>query len=136
MAAYGVMLALLERERTGQGQRIETALAYTASTFSSPYMMDYQGYQRTEIEGPMARGFSALNRLYHAADGWFFLSADGTAGWERLTTLEPLSPFREIDRFSSPRLRAENNIALPRSFRPRSPAGASLSGHGSFGRRA
>ena len=55
MAAYGVMLALLERERTGRGQRIETALSYTASTFSSPYLMDYQGCQRTEIEGPMAR---------------------------------------------------------------------------------
>ena len=112
MAAYGVMLALLERERTGRGQRIETALSYAASTFSSPYMLDYQGHQRTEIEGPMARGFSALSRLYQASDGWFFLSADGAGGWERLTALEVLSRIREIGRFSSPQLRAENDIAL------------------------
>ena len=112
MAAYGVMLALLERERTGRGQRIETALAYTASTFSSPYMLDYQGYQRTEIEGPTARGFSALNRLYQASDGWFFLLADGATGWERLISLEPLTRLGAMDTFSSPHLRAENDAAL------------------------
>ena len=39
MAAYGVIMALLERERTGKGQRVETALSYTASTFSLPYML-------------------------------------------------------------------------------------------------
>ena len=112
MAAYGVRMALLERERTGRGQRIETALSYTASTFSSPYMLDYRGHQRTEIEGPTARGFSALNRLYQASDGWFLLSADDAGSWERLTAFEPLSRLREIDRFSSPRLRAENDVAL------------------------
>ncbi len=116
IAAYGAMLALLERERTGRGQRIETALSYAASTFSSPYMMDYQGYQRTEIEGPMAKGFSALNRLYQASDGWFFLSADGMGDWERLTGIQPLSRFREIDRFSTPQLRAENDAALAEEF--------------------
>ena len=112
MAAYGVVLALMERERTGRGQRIETALSYAASTFSSPYLMDFQGYQRTEIEGPMARGFSALNRLYQASDGWFFLSAEGAGDWERLTTLDPLTRFGAMDRFSSPQLRAENDTAL------------------------
>ena len=112
MAAYGVMLALLERERTGRGQRIETALSYTASTFSSPYLMDYQGCQRTEIEGPMARGFRALNRLYQASDGWFFLSAEGAGDWEGLTSLDSLTRLGAMDRFSSRQLRAENDTAL------------------------
>ncbi len=112
MAAYGAMLALLERERTGRGQRVETALSYTASTFSSPYMLDYQGYRRAEIEGPSARGFSALNRLYRAADGWFFLTADGKGDWERLAALEPLSRLAESDLFSNRQLRAENDAPL------------------------
>ncbi|MCL0029264.1 CoA transferase [Dehalococcoidia bacterium] len=112
MAAYGAMMALLERDRTGLGQCVEAALSYTASTFSSPYLLDYQGYQRTEIEGPYARGFSALNRLYQATDGWFFLSADGEGEWERLAALGPLSYLGGSDLFSTQQFRVENDAAL------------------------
>ena len=64
MAAYGVMLALLERERSGRGQKIDTSLAYTASTFSSAYMVDFEGFESNEISGPAAKGTSPLSRLY------------------------------------------------------------------------
>ena len=77
MAAYGVMLALLERERTGRGQKIDTSLAYTASTFSSAYMVDYEGYEPDEVVGPEAKGLDSLNRLYRTADGWIALSVGG-----------------------------------------------------------
>ena len=77
MAAYGVMLALLERERTGRGQKIDTSLAHTASTFSSAYMIDHEGFEPDEISGPEAKGSGPLSRLYKTADGWIALSADG-----------------------------------------------------------
>ena len=76
MAAYGVMLALLERERTGRGQKIDTSLAHTASTFSSAYMIDHEGYEPREISGPQAKGTDALSRLYRTSDGWIALSAN------------------------------------------------------------
>ena len=76
MAAYGVMLALLERERTGRGQKIDTSLAHTASTFSSAYMIDHEGYEPNEIDGPQAKGTGALSRLYRTSDGWIALSAN------------------------------------------------------------
>ena len=94
MAAYGVMLALLERERTGRGQKVDTALAYTASTFSSAYMIDYDGYEPAEISGPQAKGAGPLSRLYKTADGWLALSADRAGEVERLMELEP---FKAID---------------------------------------
>ena len=76
MAAYGVMLALLERERTGRGQKIDTSLAHTASTFSSAYMIDHEGFEPDEISGPQAKGTGPLSRLYRTADGWIALSAE------------------------------------------------------------
>ena len=97
MAAYGVMLALLERERTGRGQRIDTALAYTASTFSSAYMVDYEGHEPDEIAGPQAKGAGALSRLYETSDGWLALSAERPGDWERLTALDPFSRLRDPD---------------------------------------
>lgn len=126
MAAYGVMLALLDRERTGLGQRVETALSYTASTFSSGYMVDYPGYERREIEGPEARGFSALSRLYEGSDGWLFLAAGDAADWDRLTDLRWFSHLGARPEFASPQARAdhEDDLAeeLARVFATRSTA--------------
>jgi crotonobetainyl-CoA:carnitine CoA-transferase CaiB-like acyl-CoA transferase len=112
MAAYGVIMALLERERTGKGQRVETALSYTASTFSSPYMLDYVGYDRNEIEGPDAKGFNALSRLYQSSDSWFLLSVEDFEGWNRLTRLDSLKHLRGKPEFATAELRDENDEQL------------------------
>ncbi len=93
MAAYGVILALMERERTGKGQLVDTSLAQTASTFSSAYMVDYEGFEPNEISGADAKGEGALSRMYRASDGWIALSADSAGDWERLAALEP---FRAV----------------------------------------
>ena len=91
MAAYGVMLALLERERTGVGQQVSTSLALAASTFSSQYMVDYDGHEPSEVSGPEAKGTGPLSRLYRTSDGWLALSADLDGDWKRLTSMEPFA---------------------------------------------
>ncbi len=91
MAAYAVMLALLERERTGKGQKVDTSLAYTASTFSSAYMIDYDGYEPNEVEGTAAKGTEPLSRLYRTSDGWIALSADRGDDFARLSGLRQMS---------------------------------------------
>jgi crotonobetainyl-CoA:carnitine CoA-transferase CaiB-like acyl-CoA transferase len=82
MGAYAVALALLHRQRTGEGQFVNGSLAYTACTLQSPYMYDYTsahgGNTWEEPRGQEARGFGPLQRLYQAADGWFFLGARDT----------------------------------------------------------
>ncbi len=81
MAAYAVMLALLERERSGRGQQVSTSLAMTASTFSSEYMVDYEGFEPLEISGPHAKGTGPHSRLYETADGWIAVSIKPEDGW-------------------------------------------------------
>ena len=95
IAAYGVMLALLERERTGVGQQVSTSLAFTASTFSSEYMVDYDGHEPSEVSGPEAKGTEPLSRLYRTSDGWLALSADLEGDWQRLTSLEPFTTLSD-----------------------------------------
>ena len=95
MAAYGVMLALLDRERTGRGQKIDTSLAYTASTFSSAYMVDYEGYEPDEVSGPEAKGFDTLNRLYQTSDGWLALSVNNDGEREKFNSLEPFTKLSD-----------------------------------------
>jgi crotonobetainyl-CoA:carnitine CoA-transferase CaiB-like acyl-CoA transferase len=75
LGAYGVLLALHERARTGQGQHVRSALAYTACTLQSAFFMDYAGKTWDEPRGQTAVGWSPLHRLYEASDGWFFFGA-------------------------------------------------------------
>jgi crotonobetainyl-CoA:carnitine CoA-transferase CaiB-like acyl-CoA transferase len=75
MACYGVALALLHRRRTGEGQFVDSALAYTATMLQSALLQDYSGKQWNEPHGQEAMGSGPLNRLYQARDGWFFLAA-------------------------------------------------------------
>jgi crotonobetainyl-CoA:carnitine CoA-transferase CaiB-like acyl-CoA transferase len=75
LAAYGAALALYHRLRTGRGQRVEAALAFTASLIQSPYLQDYAGKTWDEPRGQAALGTGPLQRLYRASDGWLFLGA-------------------------------------------------------------
>ena len=75
MGAYAVALALLHRQRTGEGQHVDTALAYTAMMHQSPFMQVYDGKRWDEPSGQDRLGSRPLHRAYQARDGWFFIGA-------------------------------------------------------------
>ena len=96
MGAYGVALALLHRQRTGEGQHIDSALAYTSMIHQSPFMQLYEGKTWDETRGLDALGDGPLHRAYQAKDGWLFIGAqdpdlprmanvDGFSGIDSLT---------------------------------------------------
>ena len=95
MGAYAVALALHERNRTGRGQSVDSGLALTAGLLQSPYFLDYEGFQRREPEGLEIRGYSALSRLYKAADGWVYLHCPDGNAWRRMTEFPEFSSLRE-----------------------------------------
>ncbi|MCY4579339.1 MAG: CoA transferase [Chloroflexi bacterium] len=109
MGAYAVMLALLHRRRTGKGQFVHTSLAQTGSTFSSPYLIDHEGYERSEVEGLESRRFDALNGLYQATDGWLVIA---DADWKALVSSEAFAHLSERKEFATKELRAENDSLL------------------------
>jgi crotonobetainyl-CoA:carnitine CoA-transferase CaiB-like acyl-CoA transferase len=96
MACYGVALALLHRRRTGEGQFVDSALAYTATMLQSALLQGYKGKQWDEPRGQDATGSGPLNRLYEASDGWLFLAA--RAGQlERCAELAELARHKGAD---------------------------------------
>jgi crotonobetainyl-CoA:carnitine CoA-transferase CaiB-like acyl-CoA transferase len=74
--AFAAALGLYARARTGRGQQAEAALAYTATFLQSAAL-------NGEPNQPL--GWSPLQRLYQASDGWFFLGATP----ERLSQFTP-----------------------------------------------
>lgn len=94
MGAYAVALALLHRQRTGEGQHVDTALAYTAMIHQSPFMQVFDGKRWDEPSGQDKLGSGPLHRAYEASDGWFFLGA-------RLTDLPHLAAVDGLAGFAS-----------------------------------
>lgn len=100
LGAYGVLLALYERQRTGEGQEVRSALAYTAGLIQSQFLMDYDGKTWDEPRGQYALGSSPLQRLYEASDGWLFLGAR----FAEIPTLAAIAGLEGVDSASPDKL--------------------------------
>ncbi len=72
----------------------------TACMLQSPYFLDYEGLQRSEPEGLGVRGFSALSRLYRAADGWLYLHCPDNGAWSEMIRLPEFTSLADDARFS------------------------------------
>ena len=74
-ACLGVALALLHRQRTGQGQYVSSALIYGATLLQSGLLQDYEGKEWNEPGGLDCLGRGPLYRAYQASDDWLFMVA-------------------------------------------------------------
>lgn len=85
LSAFGVTAALCARERTGEGQRVETSLLRSAMAMQFTEFLRYDGRPRPLTGGPDFTGPSALRRVYEAQEGWLMLAADAPEHWAPLT---------------------------------------------------
>ena len=77
--AAGIALALYERERSGEGQRLETSLLRAACLLQSDGLVAYHGKPERPANDPGQFGPSVAYRLYRCSDGWIFLAAGAAA---------------------------------------------------------
>jgi crotonobetainyl-CoA:carnitine CoA-transferase CaiB-like acyl-CoA transferase len=106
LAAQGVLAALFTRERTGEGQRVETSLLHASLALQSGSMVDYPGKPVFARENP-------TYRLYEAGDGaWFFLACGNQSFWGKLTKALGLDHLRDDPRFAGWLLRLEHSSEL------------------------
>jgi crotonobetainyl-CoA:carnitine CoA-transferase CaiB-like acyl-CoA transferase len=85
LSAVGIMNALYHRNRTGEGQFIDTAIV-NAQLLASSYILgrpDGTGFDRPRLDR-MQTHLSALYGLYETTDGWLAVVATNDAEWEAL----------------------------------------------------
>lgn len=106
-AAYGAVMALLEVERTGRGQIVETALYEAAFSLLEPDVPAFDRLGRVaNREGSSFPGL-APNNLYTARDGKHVLvAANNNAVFHRLCIAMGMPELPEDPRFKSIRSRA------------------------------
>jgi crotonobetainyl-CoA:carnitine CoA-transferase CaiB-like acyl-CoA transferase len=85
--AFGVMVALFHRERTGEGQVVDGSLLATGVTFMQAFLAERHvtGFER--VQQGNAAFYSAPADTYSTADGWLVVQVIGSdmfARWARL----------------------------------------------------
>lgn len=100
LGAMGVMAALVERARTGKGQRVDTSL-FEAGIIHT-YWQSAIRFATGVSPGPMGSAHP-LNGPYQAfptADGWINIGAANQTNWTRLTEAIGAAPLRDDPRFA------------------------------------
>jgi crotonobetainyl-CoA:carnitine CoA-transferase CaiB-like acyl-CoA transferase len=84
LTAYGVSAALYARQRTGQGQHVETSLLNAAMAVQSGNFIFYDGRPDMENGQPDLWGTGALYRIYPTVNNSLFLAAVEPSHWQTL----------------------------------------------------
>ncbi|MGE4370336.1 MAG: CaiB/BaiF CoA transferase family protein [Burkholderiaceae bacterium] len=114
-AAFGALMCIIERQRTGLGQVVDTALYETSFTQMEPYVPAFEklGFVPKRV-GPNLPTM-APNSLYPTADdAWILIAANSNNIFKRLVDVMGQPQLLEDPRFSTIRARgmAENMKAL------------------------
>src|SRR5229473_2870882 len=111
-AAQGILAALYERQRTGQGRLVECSLLETAIGFSSwtsaQWLVDHQEPTR---EGSRHRQNAPYQRM-RTKDGYLMIGAAGQAIWQRCAAALGHSEWCDDPHFATGQQRMEHRAAL------------------------
>jgi crotonobetainyl-CoA:carnitine CoA-transferase CaiB-like acyl-CoA transferase len=115
-AAIGILIALLDRETTGEGRWVQTSLLQ-----AQVWMMDFQA-TRWLIDGEIPRQSgndhptSAPTGVYPTADGYINIAAMGSGMFNRLCEVLGMPELTRDARFVEAGLRVENRAELNRAI--------------------
>jgi crotonobetainyl-CoA:carnitine CoA-transferase CaiB-like acyl-CoA transferase len=112
LAALAVMMALFQRQKTGEGRFVHTSLLETAI-----FLMDFQAARwlmAGEVPGQMGNDHPTLAPMgvFPTADGHVNIAASSASLFERFCEAAGRPEWREDPRWSSAGRRAKNRAAL------------------------
>jgi crotonobetainyl-CoA:carnitine CoA-transferase CaiB-like acyl-CoA transferase len=112
LAALGIMIALLEREKSGRGQAVETSLLQ-----AQIFMLDFQA-ARFLVEGEVApqagnnHPTSIPTGVFKTRDGYVNIAAPGQKMWERLCRAAGADALLQKAAYRDEAARSKNRDAL------------------------
>lgn len=113
LSANGLLMALLHRQKTGEGQYLDVSqlacsMYYTSDTFRTS---DGKLGPLFHIDRDQ-RGLGPLDRLYQTSDGWLCICCDRDAEWTALCAALGQPELVQDTRFSTAHGRVANGEAL------------------------
>lgn len=111
-AAFGVLLAIIERQKSGHGQQIDGSLLASALAFSSTFLVEQA---LTGIDRERIGNRSFLNGptdMFRTSDGWIVTQVVGDPLFRRWVKLIGAPEWGEDPRFANDAVRGENGAIL------------------------
>jgi crotonobetainyl-CoA:carnitine CoA-transferase CaiB-like acyl-CoA transferase len=87
LAAFGTLAALMERRKSGRGQKVEGALLRTAVAFNNPTLVEQQVIQANRVPTDNRGQTSAPSDIFRTRDGWIIAYAIGNPMFKRWAKL-------------------------------------------------
>ena len=87
LAAFGTLAALMARQKTGRGQKVEGALLRTAIAYNNPTLVEQQVIQVDRVATVNRGQTAAPSDVFRTKDGWIIVYAIGNpmfARWAKL----------------------------------------------------
>src|SRR5947209_8470303 len=112
LSAFGTLAALIERGKTGRGQKVEGALLRTAIAFANASLIEQAltGANRTAI---LNRGFNAAPAdIYRCTDGWIVATVIGPQMFRRWARMIGEDHWLADPRFADDQSRADHGEAV------------------------
>ncbi len=88
-SALAVLMALSWRERTGEGQLVDTSIVNAGVHFNTDAWIGPDGWSQRPRTDQQQTGLGPLYRLYPTSDGWLALACLGESHWVALTKVVP-----------------------------------------------
>ncbi len=108
LSAFGTLAALIERGKTGRGQKVEGALLRTAIAFANATLIE-QALTRVDRTATLNRGFnSAPADIFRCTDGWIVATVIGPAMFRRWSRMIGEDQWLADPRFGDDQSRADN----------------------------
>jgi crotonobetainyl-CoA:carnitine CoA-transferase CaiB-like acyl-CoA transferase len=112
VSAFGTLAALMAREQSGRGQKVEAALLRTAVAFNNPTLVEQQ-VVRPDRVATLNRGqTSAPSDLFRTKDGWIIAYAIGGPMFTRWARLMGEEHWLTDPRFKDDLARGDNGETI------------------------
>jgi crotonobetainyl-CoA:carnitine CoA-transferase CaiB-like acyl-CoA transferase len=108
LAAFGTLAALMARQQTGKGQKVEGALLRTALAFNNPTLVEQQVLGVNRVATLNRGQTSAPADVFRTRDGWFIAYAVGDAMYRRWAQLMGEERWLTDPRFANDELRGDH----------------------------
>jgi len=113
-AAFGVMMALYERQKTGRGQVIDVSLLATSITFMLPLLAEKELTGITREQQGNTSYYNGPGDIYRALDGWILISVVGEPMFRRWATVVNREDLINDPQCQDDLMRANNHELITR----------------------